>query len=198
MEHIDTQQCIDPSWAIARARLTADLEKYDKALGAAQTLVINQADNLREWFRSQRKALRLVAVEVEKTTTPVGKRPRSVYAPLNLFARARSGNLEIYWQLVHKGRTDGALKYVYLRKNQEQGYSIRDLLASAKPFERDLVEQAELRARELRLVWRDLVKARTANRLAIQHCAAASRQAAVVPAAAVPAGPIELVPSMSP
>lgn len=195
MQNDDTQD-IDPRWTEARSRLAQELAKHDESLDHIQAMIVNQAEELRNWFREQRKERRQIAVEVEKASTPVGKKPRIVYAPLNLFARARTGNLEIYWQLVHKGKTDGALKFVYLRKNQ-QGYMMRDLLAMAKPFERGLVEQAELRARELRLVWRELAKVRSAFRIARQHAAAAMEQGAGVAVPATRTGQIELVPSLS-
>lgn len=188
-------QDIDSRWAEARARLAQELSKHEESLDHLQAMIVNQAEELRNWFREQRKERRQIAVEVERASTPVGKRPRIVYAPLNLFARARTGNLEIYWQLVHKGKTDGALKFVYLRKNQ-QGYMMRDLLAMAKPFERGLVEQAELRARELRLVWRELAKVRSAFRIARQHAAAAMEQGGALADPVAQTGPIELVPSL--
>lgn len=187
------------------AEIALALEAHDQAIVATQGIIVNQALALRDWFRKERKRLQKIAQEESDANTTVGQRKKFIYSPLNLFARGRNGGLEIYWQEVHKGKASGKVGYKYIRRSERgDGYTMRDLFGVARPFEREIVEQAEQRAQELRAMWRELTRMRlccrvTARVVELSQVGGAPAAIETVAGSTVSLqsqGPIELVPSL--
>jgi hypothetical protein len=191
-------------WGAETAHIRARMKLHDAALYATQNDVVNQALALRDKFRKEREEMRLVALAEIKAATPIGHKPKPLYAALNLFARLRNGGLEIFWQEVHTFKTAEKPVYKYLSRNGKGGYNLQVLLSRARPFERELVEKIERRAQELRIIWRELVKMRGSGRVLVLSLNAASttkpgRTTTQPIVATTPVAPhiIELVPSMA-
>jgi hypothetical protein len=140
--------------------------KYE--YGCAQTLiggrfeasVEGRALDLVDEFRSRRGKLQ--ADEQNRVNAEAlanFQRPYKVWCPLNLFTRMNSGSLELSWQMVNYSKVKKVPLYWQIKKGDEH-YDLRALLGKAKPFERDLIREIELRAREIREAWWQLSRIR--------------------------------------
>lgn len=127
----------------------ASLKQAESALAALQV----QTSDIVAEFREQREALQLEAQAEVDARTPVGRKPRRLYAALNIFGRVRGGTLELYWQEVHRHRITHRPVYKYLRMNSDGQGDLRLILARARDFEIDLVRATELEARRVRTQW---------------------------------------------
>ena len=163
-------------WAAADAYMVKQfataLEQCELAMAGLET----QAITLREDFRALREKLQNAAQREADLTSGPGR--RRIYAPLCLFARGRRGGLEIYWQEVHRKHRTGGVVFRYLRRNKAGDYLMADLLRRAQPFERELVELFEARARKLRAMWRELSKVRRMTRDALRQAERQQQNAA--------------------
>lgn len=88
------------------------------------------------------------------------EKPKAVWCPLNLFARTTKGSLVVGWQLVNISRITKRRVYKYIPIQSSGVYDLRTLASLAKPFELDLVQEFEYRARAIRRDWQHLVTIR--------------------------------------
>lgn len=125
---------------------------FKQAESALRALEVQAADIVSE-FREQRESLQKEAQAELAARTPMGRRPKSLYAPLNLFCRVRDGGLQLYWQEVHRHRITHRTMFRYLRVNSDGDGDLRLIMARAREFETALVRDTELEARRLRAQW---------------------------------------------
>ena len=126
-----------------------------------EAICVTQASTLVRNFRVERIALHKKAFEEsERDGRPKGKHRVGSWCPLNLFSRLHNGSLQIYWQLVHRDRHSRSVGYTYLAKKKSGGYDLRQLLAQAHDFERDLVAEYEEDAECQRQRWMQLMQVR--------------------------------------
>lgn len=103
-----------------------------------------------EQFRDARKVCRDAEERRREGDPQSGS--SSLYSPLNLGTRVNKGLLEVYWFEQHKGKRTGNMAYRYIPrgKTKGHGYHVTQLLKHAKPYERELVQQTEAVATDLR------------------------------------------------
>lgn len=133
-----------------RVQAYAVMDAAESAMGALR----DQAYELRAAFRARRESLRILAQAEADARTPVGKRSKLVYAPLNLFCRVRGAGLELTWQEVHTNPVTHTRRFKYLRLAAEGNADLRLVLSRALVFERDLIRETEAHARHIRAQWK--------------------------------------------
>lgn len=152
-------------WIEADTYLLGATLSLDDVLKQLMISIENQALALRDHFREERKRI----VEAERLTlqdegVDKAKGAKSTYTPLNLFARLRKGNLEIYWQEVHRRPNTPKPKYTYLPRGEDGNYNRQKLRGKARHFEAVLVDVTEQRAAYLRNQWKTLMALRQHHR----------------------------------
>lgn len=97
---------------------------------------------------------------------------KSHYSPLQLIARHRKGSLQVYWQEMHfvpvAGHTERTKKYKTIKRSTTGTYSIETLL-KVSGYASELVVEHEMRARELRERWAQLMQLKKDVRNAIKR-----------------------------
>ena len=130
-------------------------------VAGCEAICVSQASNLVNNFRIERIALQKKAFEeAERAGKARGRHSVGTWCPLNLFSRLHNGSLQIYWQLVHRDRHSRSIGYTYLAKKKSGGYDLRQLLAQAHSFEKELVVEYEEDAECQRQRWTHLMQVR--------------------------------------
>jgi len=142
-------------------------ETYNQADSALKSLQVQSSDLVID-FREQREVRRKQAQIELDARTPTGKKPRFLYASLNIFSRVRNGALVLIWQEVHRHRITGRPVYKYLRVNADGHGDLRLIVARARDFELELVRATEMEARRMRAQWGRWSKIRRESLRAIE------------------------------
>lgn len=97
---------------------------------------------------------------------------KSHYSPLQLLARHRKGSLQLYWQEMHfvpvPGTEERRRKFKTIYKSPTGTYSI-DALKKVAGYATELVPEYEMRSRELRERWKQLMQLKKDIRNAIKR-----------------------------
>lgn len=118
----------------------------------AEAMLEAEAESLVEQFRNSRSKLR----DEEKLQREAATEPAkgSLYSPLNISVRAHKGSMELYWFTQNKGKGErSAFKYIPQGRSGRgggHGYHLTTLLAHARPYEREIVREAEREATSIR------------------------------------------------
>ena len=93
---------------------------------------------------------------------------KNFYSPMVMTARYHKGSMTIFWQEMHfKTNRDGSKSRYYKSITRVRGvYPIRTLRRLAS-YDADLVEDSEIKARELRKYWAQLMELKKAVRIAL-------------------------------
>jgi hypothetical protein len=169
MDRVGEVAAVATDWVTADAMSEEELLAIQARLENWQLSLETQAIALRDWFREARTARQEAAAAAVLAETPVGKRPKSTYAPISLFVRCRNGTLEIHWQNVHRNKNRADPSYKHIRVGANGHYTERELLGNAKDFELDLVLLVEERATRLRTNWRQSVLMLINVRTTLKH-----------------------------
>ena len=145
---------------------TGLLETYEHGVLAALELeearIVGCANELKFAFMQAKRALH------ESTKIANGNQGNGTYSPLALMTRYHKGSLSIIWQEIHfkPNRAGGTTKYYRQIKRVAEGYQIQKLRSRAT-YDVELVEDFELKARELRKYWSQLMALKKAVRIAL-------------------------------
>lgn len=145
---------------------TGLLETYEHGVLAALELeearIVGHANELRNAFIQAKRAI------FENIRNEPGNNGKVIYSPLALVTRYHKGSLSIVWQEIHlkPNRAGGKAKYYRQIRKIGGTYAIPTVRSKAT-YDAELVEEFELRARELRKYWSQLMELKKAVRIAL-------------------------------
>ena len=145
---------------------TGLLEAYEhgvlEVLELEEARIVGHANELKFAFMQAKMDL------YQSAKAATDNQGKGIYSPLALVTRYHKGSLSILWQEIHfkPNRAGGKTKYYRQIRKVAEGYQIPKLRSRAT-YDVELVEDFELRARELRKYWSQLMELKKAVRIAL-------------------------------